>query len=277
MMKKIDCHVHLGKLLYSRPGLRVRDILNWMDSQEIEKAWIMAIENPEEVDYYVTSERVLRSCRPHADRLIPFCNVDPRRGEPGKFDPYQIIARYVERGSRGFGEMLAGLPIDDPRQMKIYEACEKLEIPILIHIDGFRNWDSLSLPGLERVLRTFPNLIVIAHALHWWSEISADVCEEDRSDYPRRPILPGGRVEILLRDYPNLYGDLSANSGLNALTRDPEFTPGFLRRNQNKLLFGSDLVYRGQSIKLPEVLDSFGIEDKVLEKIYYLNSQRILA
>jgi len=275
-MKKIDCHVHLGKLLFSRPGLAVKDVLEWMDSREIEKAWIMAIENPEEVDYYVTSERVLRSCRPHADRLIPFCNVDPRRGEPGTFDPAPMIARYVERGARGFGEMLAGLAIDDPRQMKLYEACENLGIPVLVHIDGFRNWDGLGLPGLERVLQAFPNLIVIAHALHWWSEISGDVREEDRSDYPRRPITPGGRVEYLLQNYPNLYGDLSANSGLNALMRDPDFTPGFLRRNQDKLLFGSDLVYRGQTIFLPDVLENSGVENEVLRKIYYMNSRRIL-
>ena len=33
---------------------------------------------------------------------------------------------------------------------------------------------------------------------------------------------------------------MSANSGNNALSRDPEFTADFLARHQNKLLFGSD-------------------------------------
>ena len=275
-MKKIDVHVHIGKLLYSRPGLAVRDLLRWMDSQEIETAWVQAIENPEEVDYYVTTERVLRSCRAHPDRLIPFCNVDPRRGDPETFDPLPIISRYVERGARGFGEMLAGLAIDDPKQMKLYAACEKLGLPVLIHIDAYRNWDAVGLPGLEQVLQTFPNLVVVAHALHWWSEISADVQDADRSSYPRRAIVPGGRAEQLLQEYPNLYGDLSAQSGLNALTRDPAFTLGFLRRNQNKLLFGSDLVYRGQLIRLPEVLNSLDIEESVLEKIYFRNAQKLL-
>ncbi len=276
-MKKIDIHVHVGKLLYAKPGLRVRDILRWMDSQEIEVAWIQAIENPEEVDYYVTTERVLRSCRAHPDRLIPFCNVDPRRGDPQSFDPFPIISRYVERGARGFGEMLAGLAIDDPRQMKLYAACEKLGIPVLIHVDAYRNWDALGLPGLEKILQTFPNLTIIAHALHWWSEISGDVRDADRSNYPTRPVAPGGRVEILLRTYPNLFADLSAQSGFNALTRDPDFTPGFLRRNQDKLLFGSDLVYRGQPIFLPQLLDSLPIEKSVLEKIYFQNAQKILT
>ena len=37
-----------------------------------------------------------------------------------------------------------------------------------------------------------------------------------------------------------MFGDLSAGSGLNALTRDEDFTRGFLERHQDKLLFGSD-------------------------------------
>jgi hypothetical protein len=37
-----------------------------------------------------------------------------------------------------------------------------------------------------------------------------------------------------------MYGDLSAGSGLNALTRDEDFTRDFLARHQSKLLYGSD-------------------------------------
>jgi uncharacterized protein len=33
---------------------------------------------------------------------------------------------------------------------------------------------------------------------------------------------------------------MSANSGNNAMSRDPEFTADFLKRHQDKLLFGSD-------------------------------------
>jgi hypothetical protein len=43
-----------------------------------------------------------------------------------------------------------------------------------------------------------------------------------------------------LGDYPNLFGDLSANSGNTALTRDPGFTADFLKRHAEKLFFGSD-------------------------------------
>ena len=54
------------------------------------------------------------------------------------------------------------------------------------------------------------------------------------------PIVRGGITDKLLGDYPNLFGDVSANSGNNMLSRDAEFTAGFVRRHQDKLLYGSD-------------------------------------
>jgi len=58
--------------------------------------------------------------------------------------------------------------------------------------------------------------------------------------YPKGRIKPGGLVDKLLADYSNIYGDLSADSGLNAITRDPEFSRGFLERHSRKLIWGSD-------------------------------------
>jgi predicted TIM-barrel fold metal-dependent hydrolase len=62
----------------------------------------------------------------------------------------------------------------------------------------------------------------------------------------------------MLSDYPNLYGDLSANSGRSALARDTEFATAFLARHQDKLMFGSDCPCAdgrgaGQSSKDPAI------------------------
>ena len=51
---------------------------------------------------------------------------------------------------------------------------------------------------------------------------------------------PGGLTDRWLSDFPNFYADMSANSGNNALSRDPEFSRGFVGRHQDKLIFGSD-------------------------------------
>src|SRR5262245_14054297 len=76
------------------------------------------------------------------------------------------------------------------------------------------------------------------HADAFWANLSADYANE--AAYPTGPIKRGGVTDKLLGDYANLYGDLSANSGNNALSRDAGFTAGFLERHQDKLIFGSD-------------------------------------
>jgi hypothetical protein len=125
----------------------------------------------------------------------------------------------------------------------MYALAAELNVPIRIHFQevshtptegvfatGFRNF--------EAMLKAYPKTKFIGHADAFWANISADYANE--AAYPAGKIKRGGVTDRLLGDYPNLYGDLSANSGNNALSRDPEFTPGFLERHQDKLIFGSD-------------------------------------
>jgi predicted TIM-barrel fold metal-dependent hydrolase len=100
--------------------------------------------------------------------------------------------------------------------------------------------------------------------------------EEDRFDYPKDVVKPGGRLDQLLQNYDNIYADLSAGSGYNALTRDPSFINGFLTRNQNKVLFGTDLVFKGQKVQQHTALESTGISKEVLQKIYFSNAAGLL-
>jgi hypothetical protein len=95
---------------------------------------------------------------------------------------------------------------------------------------GFKNF--------EAMLKAYPKTRFIGHADAFWANVSADYANEVA--YPAGRIKPGGVTDKLLGDYANLFGDLSANSGNNALSRDPEFTNGFLKRHQDKLIFGSD-------------------------------------
>jgi predicted TIM-barrel fold metal-dependent hydrolase len=96
--------------------------------------------------------------------------------------------------------------------------------------------------GFERfykMLEKYPKVNFLGHAQTWWANI--DQNHKDQSVlYPTGPVTPGGLTERYLSDYANMYGDLSAGSGLNALTRDEEFTRDFLKRHQHKLVFGSD-------------------------------------
>jgi len=86
----------------------------------------------------------------------------------------------------------------------------------------------------------------------------------------------------LLSDYPNMFGDCSAGSGLNALTRDEDFTPAFLERHQNKLVFGSDCedaVGSGSKCQGAQILAAirrFAPNKAIERKILYENARKLL-
>jgi predicted TIM-barrel fold metal-dependent hydrolase len=247
-----------------------------MDEEGIERSVVLSIENPEETYYYVLSREVIQACREFEDRLIPFCGVDPRRGRADtSTDFLGLIERYVRDGAKGFGEHLAGLPVNDPRSMKIYEACGYLGIPVLLHIDRLRNTDSIGLRGFEKVLSTLPQTIFIAHGPGWWKEISSEVDSE--TTYPKDPIDREGRVQELLSKYDNLYGDLSAGSGYTALSRDPEYALKFLTQFSDKLLFGTDCIWPKQELPIINFLvhADIPVGDKL--KIAHENILRILG
>ena len=77
----IDTHVHLGQLRFGEPGMTPSALLRWMDRNEIEQAVVMAVEVPEELDYFVTTRELLKMTRRHRDRLHPLCAVDAKRGK----------------------------------------------------------------------------------------------------------------------------------------------------------------------------------------------------
>jgi len=169
--------MHIGKLYFEK-ALTPSYLLNFMGENEIEKAALLPIENPEETYYYVTTEEVLKVCKEYPDRFIPFCNVDPRRGNADtSTDFYRIIKEYKEKGCKGFS-------------------------------------------------------------------------------------------------------DLSAGSGFNAITRDPEFGYQFLEKFQDKLFFGTDLCHINQKIPiisyLKKSLKKSKISKAVYDKITCENAQKIL-
>ncbi len=273
----IDVHTHIGRIRFGRPWLTAGKLVRWMDRKGIDQAVVLAIENPEELDYYVPTPYVLRSCRRYPDRLVPFCNVDPRIRNSSPTTPFEaILAEHKANGARGFGEMLAGLPIDDPRLVAIYQACGRLGLPVMLHLDHLRGIDQVGLPGLRNALRQCPDTLFWAHGPHWWAEISADCRDEHRGGYPKGPVQSPGAVERILAEFPNVYGDLSAGSGYNAVTRDPTFGRAFLERWQDRLCFGTDYLQPGQKCPIVELIREVDISRTARGKITHGNAARIL-
>jgi predicted TIM-barrel fold metal-dependent hydrolase len=149
----------------------------------------------------------------------------------------QEIERQIARGAVLIAEQKFGVACDAPEMQAIYRIAERHRVPVLMHWQ-FGRYNH----GFERfslMLEQFPGVTFIGHAQTWWANIDAGHADQTVL-YPKGPVTAGGLTDRYLRDYPNMYGDLSAGSGLNALTRDEAFTRGFLERHQDKLLYGSD-------------------------------------
>ena len=161
-----------------------------------------------------------------------------------KPDAEQVLTEAVKAGAQGFGEMKFHVAADGPELRRMYSLAADLHVPILIHFqevdhfEGEGTWSTGYAKTFESILKTYPKTTFIGHADAFWANVSADYHNE--AAYPSGAISRGGVTDRWLGDYPNLLGDLSANSGNNALSRDPSFTPDFLKRHQDKLFFGSD-------------------------------------
>ena len=75
-----------------------------------------------------------------------------------------------------------------------------------------------------------------------------------------------------MRKYTNLYCDLSANSGLNAMRRDPGFAREFLMEFQDRCLFARD-KFGNELLKF--ILD-LNLPENAVEKILGGNAIRLL-
>lgn len=288
----IDCHVHVtltqavrrnsNGQTYATPP----EMVQVMDSFGIDKAVLLAGVSPECRHRFVTPEDVLACTAQYPDRFIPFCNLDPRMDTNSpKADFSKFLEYYKQAGCRGVGEFVPNLPFDDPMVENLMRQVEAADLPLTIHIapkvGGYYGlYDDLGLPRLESALKKFPKLKVLGHSQPFWAEMSGDLTEQQRNTYPKGRVAPGGRVPELFAKYPNLYGDLSAGSGFNAISRDPEFGDKFLEDYQDRLLFGTDLTAVDQKPEQPayfrEILEKGRISREAFEKITWKNANRIL-
>src|SRR4051812_218161 len=253
----IDIHTHIGRTWNEGAALTPEALVHWMDDHNVARAVVLPLVSPESSSYLNLTEQAFEAAKRFPDRLIPFCCIDPRTSYTGsKAGLRSMIKDYVDQGAKGFGEHKAGLPIDDPRMIDLYEVCAELKLPVLFHMDNLRGMDRPGLPGLERVLKAIPTVNFLGHGPGFWASISGDMGADEFGSYPKGPVKPGGALDRLFDAHPNLWGDLSAGSGAGAISRDRAFGQSFLVRRADRLLFGTDYLKPGQVVPQFEVLSS---------------------
>ena len=189
-----------------------------------------------------------------------------------------VLEKYLEMGAIGIGEQKFPVEADSPSIDLIASIARAHSVPVLLHFE-YKNYN-LDFDRFYKVLDRHPRVNFIGHAQTWWCNVDKK-CEESVM-YPTGPVTPGGITDRLLSDYPNMYGDLSANSGLNSMLRDEGHARDFLKRHQDKLMFGSDCNDRlanGPNCLGSKIIASVRrlAPDKNAErKILYGNASRLL-
>ena len=264
------------------------ELIALMDRARIDKAVLLCLMSPEWHHGYVTPEEVLEMSALYPHRFIPSCSLDARMGRFDTTSNYGRLLRfYKEAGCKLVGEYVTNLPFDDPMHRNLFRQVEEIGLPLTFHVGPTRGscygvYDDLGLPRLEKVLKACPKLILLGHSQPFWAEISR-VTEKSRRGYPKGKVRPG-RLVHLMREYPNLWGDLSAGSGFNAISRDPEFGYRFMEEFQDRLLFGTDICYVPVNLhKTFGIIKYFRklrkerlISDEAYEKMAWKNANRLL-
>jgi len=263
------------------------ELIEIMDRTGVDRGVLLPGVSPECSAQPSPPQSILEVCEAHPDRFFAFCNVDPRAeaNSPGA-DLSRQLRYYKERGCRGVGEVTANLAFTDPLVLNLFEHCRRCAMPVLFHIGPafggcYGLVDSPGLPGLERCLKLFPELPFIGHSQPFWAEISGDSNPETRGGYPAGPVAPGGAVPRLLRGHRNLYCDISARSGYNALTRDAGFGAAFLAEFHERIMFGTDTCSVKNNFRHADLLRRLRDEGKLggeaFENISWRNANRLFG
>lgn len=217
------------------------------------------------------------TCQRLKDRLpgeyLQFANEVPYLA-----DARENITRFLKAGAIGIGEQKFRVLSDSTYLLKLADIAQEFDAPILLHFwDGDYN---MEFARFHKTLEKYPKVNFIGHAQTWWGNIDKDY--KQGVMYPDGKVTPGGITDRLLADYPNMYGDMSAGSGLRAILRDEDHYRGFMERHQDKLLFGSDCndaIGRGPGCQgaqtiaaIRRVAPTKAIERKVL----FENANRLL-
>ncbi len=278
----IDIHAHVCKVPGPPRGTQQafptpEQLVAIYDRLGVERGVILPVAQLECHYQTQSNEEALEISARHPDRFIPFCYVDPRAMTNSADAPLGDLLRfYKDRGCKGIGELCANLPLLNPLVQNLFRHAEAAVLPLTFHLatrfdHDYGLYDEPGLPQLETSLQRFPKLKFFGHSQPFWAEMASLDTVASRAGYPATPVREEGALPKLMRKYGNLYGDLSAGSGRNALTRDPDYAVKFLAEFQDRLLFGMDICTPpapGASNPLVDFLLDLRKRGKITEQVF---------
>jgi uncharacterized protein len=229
--------------------------------RERKMAAVVFIVDQKDLELPVDNDEVLRLAAEHADAIIPFASVDPRRGAAGVSLARRLIADYDVRGFKFHPSYQAFYP-DDPLAYPLYEVIAEHRLPAVFHSGqtalgaGQRAGGGIRLKysnpiHLDDVAADFPDMpIILAHpSVPWQDEALAVALHKpqvyiDLSGWLPRYFPPQlvHYANTLLKDkvmfgtdYPALTPERWLAS-FEELAIKPEVRPLILKENAARLL-----------------------------------------
>jgi predicted TIM-barrel fold metal-dependent hydrolase len=210
----------------------------------------------------VPNDEIAQAAADHPDVLIPFGSIDPARGRAGVREAHRLVREAGVRGFKLHPSVQEFFP-NDRVAYPLYEACQELRVPVLIHT-GLTGIGS-GMPGgggvrlkysnpmsIDDVAVDFPDLtIIMAHPSFPWQDEALAVATHKAG----------------------VYIDLSGWS--------PKYFPDQLVRYantllQDKVLFGSDFPMLSPDRWLAD-FDKLPIKPEARPKILKQNALRLLG
>lgn len=255
----IDPHVHA----MSVTPLGLRSVAQWMDERNVEHCIVSPLDHKGSRPQNEEERKImLENFKPYKGKIHRMTIINSGEMETAD-QAVAFLKKEMSDGAVGFGEHYGvGLMFDDPKNLMLYEACEKVGLPVMFHIDQNKNMVEPGMERVDKVLKQFPKCTLVAHA-YWWRQLGNGTCDRQ------------------LQEHPNLYADMSGHVVISVLNRDRKYAREFLIRNQDKILWATDEGWWSFGKKESQMnqhytfLEELDLPDEVRQKIYRGNAEKV--
>jgi len=225
----------------------IGDLLRSMDKNHIAKSVLCNIATkPEQFNSILKWSDKIRS-----ERIVPLPSVHPEDKELK--ERIKLIKKEGFHGIK-MHPFYQDFAIDDEKVYPIYEALAENDLLVVMHCGydiAFPEWDIASPQRIVNVINKFPGLKFVATHLGAWKQWDD--------------------VEKLMIG-KNIFMEISFSFGWMP---DEKIKELILKHPSDYILFGTDAPWADQGREV-ENLKKLGLAKELLEKIYYLNAEKLL-
>lgn len=194
------------------------------------------------------NEHLLELTKIFPEKLIPLASLHPQ--SETLEDDFNHLMGFGFKGVKLHPDM-QGCKADCDGYKKIYDLCAQNHLPILLHT-GDSRYDNSNPDRIEKILKEFPDLVVIGAHFGGWS-----VWEE--------------ATEKLYK-YENFYVDTCSST---CLLPDTSIKKMINKYGTDKVIFGTDYPIWKQTDEINKLI-SLDLSTDALEKIFYKNIEMVL-